>query len=146
MHPNPVSISLSSYGADFVRQRGQEQFLDMLAAAGVSRVELREELFASAPDAAALGAVIAALRLECLYSTPLELWTAQGVPDPLLVQKLETARALGAVALKVSLGHFDEHCDVMALAALLPAHGPLLLVENDQTAQGGRIEPLLQFF
>ncbi|MEX5506662.1 AP endonuclease [Pseudomonas putida] len=146
MHPNPVSISLSSYGAEFVRQRGQEQFLDMLAAAGVSRVELREELFASAPDAAALGAVIAALRLECLYSTPLELWTAQGVPDSLLVHKLETARALGAVALKVSLGHFDEHCDVMALAALLPAHGPLLLVENDQTAQGGRIEPLLQFF
>lgn len=70
MHANPVSISLSSYGADFVRQRGQEQFLDLLAAAGVSRVELREELFASAPDAAALGRVIAALRLECLYSTP----------------------------------------------------------------------------
>ncbi|WP_070096936.1 sugar phosphate isomerase/epimerase [Pseudomonas sp. NBRC 111139] len=146
MQANPVSISLSSYGADVVRQRGQEQFLDLLAAAGVSRVELREELFASAPDAAALGRVIAALRLECLYSTPLELWTAQGVPDPLLVQKLEIARALGAVALKVSLGHFDEHCDVTALASLLPAHGPLLLVENDQTVQGGRIEPMLQFF
>ena len=146
MHANPVSISLSSYGADFVRQRGQEQFLDLLAAAGVSRVELREELFASAPDAAALGRVIAALRLECLYSTPLELWTAQGVPDPLLVQKLEIARALGAVALKVSLGHFDEHCDVMALASLLPAQGPLLLVENDQTLHGGRIEPMQRFF
>ena len=146
MYPNPVSISLSSYGADFVRQRGQEQFLDLLAAAGVSRVELREELFASAPDAAALGAVIAALRMECLYSTPLELWTAQGVLDPLLAQKLEIARALGAVALKVSLGHFDERCDVSALATLLPAHGPLLLVENDQTAQGGSVEPLLRFF
>ncbi|WP_069943113.1 sugar phosphate isomerase/epimerase family protein [Pseudomonas putida] len=146
MHPNPVSISLSSYGADFVRQRGQEQFLDLLAAAGVSRVELREELFASAPDASALGAVIAALHLECLYSTPLELWTTQGMPDPLLVHKLEIARALGAVALKVSLGHFNERCDMTALAALLPAHGPLLLVENDQTTQGGRIEPLVEFF
>ncbi|WDM57269.1 AP endonuclease [Pseudomonas sp. NEEL19] len=146
MYPNPVSISLSSYGADFVRQRGQEQFLDLLAAAGVSRVELREELFASAPDAAALGAVIAGLGMECLYSTPLELWTAQGVPDPSLVHKLYTARALGAVALKVSLGHFNEHCDLSALAALLPAQGPLLLVENDQTLQGGRIEPLQRFF
>ncbi len=102
MHSNPVSISLSSYGADFVRQRGQEQFLDLLAAAGVTRVELREELFTCAPDTAALAAAIAALRLECLYSTPLELWTAQGVPDPQLAQKLDTARALGAVALKVS--------------------------------------------
>ncbi|MFJ4456503.1 AP endonuclease [Pseudomonas sp. NPDC089392] len=146
MHANPVSISLSSFGADFVRQRGQGQFLDLLAAAGVTRVELREELFASAPDTAALNAAMAALRLECLYSTPLELWTAQGVPDPLLVQKLEIAQALGAVALKVSLGHYHERCDVAALAALLPAHGPLLLVENDQTAQGGRIEPLQQFF
>lgn len=146
MHLNPVSISLSSYGADFVRQRGQEQFLDLLAAAGVTRVELREELFASAPDAVALGAVIAGLRLECLYSTPLELWTAEGLPDPLLLHKLETARAFGAVALKVSLGHYHERCDIAALAALLPARGPLLLVENDQTAHGGRIEPLQQFF
>ena len=146
MHPNPVSISLSSYGADFVRQRGQEQFLGLLSAAGVSRVELREELFASAPDAAALGAVIAALGLECLYSTPLELWTEQGIPDPLLLHKLEIARALGAVALKVSLGHYGKRCDVTALAALLPADGPLLLVENDQTAQGGRLQPMLDFF
>ncbi|MGE8323545.1 MAG: AP endonuclease [Pseudomonas sp.] len=146
MHANPVSISLSSYGADFVRQRGQEQFLDLLAAAGVTRVELREELFTRAPDAAALAAAIAARRLECLYSTPLELWTAQGVPAPQLVHKLETARALGAVALKVSLGHYHAGCDVAALAELLSAHGPLLLVENDQTAQGGRIEPLQQFF
>ncbi|AYG44975.1 AP endonuclease [Pseudomonas sp. Leaf58] len=146
MHANPVSISLSSYGAEFVRQRGQEQFLDLLAAAGVTRVELREELFTRTPDAAALAAAIAARRLECLYSTPLELWTAQGVPAPQLVHKLETARALGAVALKVSLGHYQAGCDVAALAELLPAHGPLLLVENDQTAQGGRIEPLQQFF
>ncbi len=146
MRSNPVSISLSSYGADFVRQRGQEQFLDLLAAAGVTRVELREELFASAPDTATLAAAIAALRLECLYSTPLELWTAQGQLDPRLAHKLETARALGAVALKVSLGHYHEHCDMAALAALVPVQGPLLLVENDQTTQGGRIEPLQQFF
>ena len=142
MHPNPVSISLSSYGADYVRQRGQEQFLDLLAAAGVTRVELREELFTCAPDTAALSAAIAALRLECLYSTPLELWTAQGVPDPQLAQKLDTARALGAVALKVSLGHYHAGCDVAALATLLPAHGPLLLVENDQTLEGGTPAPL----
>jgi hypothetical protein len=97
-------------------------------------VELREELFASAPDAAALGGSLP----HCAWNAcipPLELWTAQGVPDPLLVHKLEIARALGAVALKVSLGHFNEHCDMTALAALLPAHGPLLLVENDQTAK-----------
>ncbi|WP_238213917.1 sugar phosphate isomerase/epimerase [Pseudomonas sp. PAGU 2196] len=146
MRSNPVSISLSSYGASLVRQRGQQHFLDMLAAAGVTRVEFREELFESAPDTEALAAAVTALRLECLYSTPLELWTAQGLPDPRLTQKLALARAMGAVALKVSLGHFDDTCDVAALRSLLPDDGPQLLVENDQTEQGGRIAPLLTFF
>lgn len=145
MHANPVSISLSSYGAELVRQHGQAHFLDLLAAAGVTRVELREELFSGAPDTAALSAAMAALRLECLYSTPLELWTEQGLPDPQLAQKLATTHALGAVALKVSLGHYRDGCDMAALARLLPGPGPLLLIENDQTVQGGKIRPLLAF-
>ncbi|MFC5699272.1 AP endonuclease [Pseudomonas sp. GCM10022186] len=145
MLPNPVSISLSSYGADLVRQRGQESFLDLLASAGVTRVELREELFDQVPDTAALAAAMVALRLECLYSSPLELWTADGLPDPRLPGRLELARTLGAVALKVSLGHYGAACDVAALRPLLAQGGPELLVENDQTPQGGRIEPLLGF-
>ena len=43
----PVSISLSSYGADLVRQRGQTSFIELLAKAGVTRIELREELLTS---------------------------------------------------------------------------------------------------
>ncbi|MCY1509102.1 hypothetical protein D9M68_434320 [compost metagenome] len=146
MLPSPVSISLSSYGANLVRQRGQQDFLDLLASAGVARVELREELFDTAPDTEALSAAMQALHLECLYSSPLELWTADGQPDPRLPGRLELARALGAVALKVSLGHYGAHCDVAALRPLLAQDGPVLLVENDQTQQGGHIEPLLRFF
>jgi len=146
MHANPVSISLSSYGADLVRQQGQESFLELLAAAGVTRVEWREELFDDAPDAALLSAVSHALGLECLYSSPLELWTPDGLLDPRLPAKLALARAFGAVALKVSLGHYHPQLDLTALQALLHDGAPVLLVENDQTPQGGRIEPLLQFF
>ncbi|WP_449433103.1 AP endonuclease [Pseudomonas putida] len=146
MRSNPVSISLSSYGATLVKQHGQEHFLDLLAAAGVARVEFREELFETAPDAAALTVATSALHLQCLYSTPLELFTAQGQLDPRLPAKLQLARALGAVALKVSLGHYHDGGDVAALQALLAQEGPMLLVENDQTPQGGRVEPLLQFF
>ncbi|NIF28245.1 AP endonuclease [Pantoea sp. Tr-811] len=146
MHQNPVSISLSSYGASLVRQRGQESFINLLAAAGVARIELREELFEGAPDAAALGAAIRAANLECLYSSPLELWGADGQPDPRLPAKLALAKALGAVALKVSLGHYSERCEVGALQAMLSPGCPLLLVENDQTEHGGRIEPMLAFW
>ncbi|WP_017903936.1 sugar phosphate isomerase/epimerase family protein [Pseudomonas asplenii] len=146
MRLNPVSISLSSYGADFVRQSGQESFLELLAAAGVFRVELREELFEDLPDTTALRAAMGALGLECLFSSPLELWTARGGLDPLLPEKLELAGRLGAVALKVSLGHYHPGCDVSALRALSTRYLPRLLVENDQTPQGGKIAPLLGFF
>ncbi|AXO89228.1 AP endonuclease [Pseudomonas parafulva] len=146
MQPNPVSISLSSYGADQVRERGQVAFLDVLANAGVDRVELREELFTEPPDTARLKAAITSRGLECLYSAPLELWTRQGRPDPQLPQALATARALGAVALKVSLGHFRAECDLADLGPWLKPGDPLLLVENDQTAYGGRLEALLSFF
>ncbi|WP_419736563.1 sugar phosphate isomerase/epimerase family protein [Pseudomonas sp. COR18] len=146
MRLNPVSISLSSYGADFVRQSGQESFLELLAAAGVARVELREELFDGVPDTTALSGAIGALQLECLFSSPLELWTEQGELNPLLSQKLALASRLGAVALKVSLGHYQPRCDVSALRGLVSRDVPRLLVENDQTPQGGRIAALLAFF
>ena len=35
MNKPAVSISLSSYGAELVRQRGQDFFIDILAAAGI---------------------------------------------------------------------------------------------------------------
>lgn len=146
MHPIPVSISLSSYGADYVRQRGQEQFIDLLARAGARRVELREELFSCLPDPLALGAVIAGAGLDCVYSTPLELWAPDGLPDTRVTQKLHIAHELGAAAVKVSLGHYHTGCDLTALRELVPAQGPRLLVENDQTSQGGRIAALLAFF
>lgn len=146
MHPNPVSISLSSYGATLVRQQGQGSFLPLLAAAGVDRVELREELFVQPPDAAALVAALESARLTCVYSSPLELWTPTGTLDERLPETLAAARALGAVALKVSLGYYQAHCDVAALKTLLKPSDPQLLVENDQTQQGGRAEPLLHFF
>ena len=37
MNTFPVSISLSSYGADLVRQRGQQSFIALLANAGAQR-------------------------------------------------------------------------------------------------------------
>ncbi|MGV8287224.1 AP endonuclease, partial [Pseudomonas aeruginosa] len=58
MSLHPVSISLSSSGADLVRRRGHASFLPLLGMAGAQRVELREELFAGPPDTEALTAAI----------------------------------------------------------------------------------------
>ena len=146
MNLYPVSISLSSYGADVVRERGQASFIPLLARAGASRIELREELF-TVENHEALSLAIEAQGLECLYSSPLELWSeGQTQPNANLEATLLRAKACGAKWLKVSLGHFNQNCDMNALASCLARHTVRLLVENDQTVQGGRIEPLSRFF
>ena len=146
MNKPAVSISLSSYGADLVRQRGQGSFIDVLAAAGASRIEWREELL-TAEDPAQLANATQAVGLESVYSSPMELWLAgQSKPNPELVTALQRAQAFGAKWLKVSLGYFTDNCDLTALNRTLAQSPVHLLVENDQTLQGGRIEPFQRFF
>lgn len=146
MTPFPVAISLGAFGAESVREHGQASFLPLLTAAGVTRVELREELFAD-EDFQALADAIQAHRLDCLYSAPLELWLeGQALPNPGLEPTLQRASACGATCLKVSLGHFCDISDVASLPERLARYDVHLLVENDQTPQGGRIEPLTRFF
>jgi sugar phosphate isomerase/epimerase len=145
MTPAHVSISLSSYGAQLVRSRGQASFLPLLAMAGAKRVELREELFSSPPDSEALAIAIQLQGLDCLYSSPLELWAPEGHLAVALEPTLRRAETCGARWLKVSLGHLPERPDMALLGRLLAQHSLQLLVENDQTPQGGCIEPMERF-
>ena len=146
MNKPPVAISLSSYGADLVRQRGQGSFIEILAAAGASRIEWREELLTT-EDPQHLAITTQAQGLDSIYSSPMELWLAgQSRPNPELITALQRAQAFGAKWLKVSLGYFTDTHDLSTLARLLANSPVQLLVENDQTLHGGRIEPFQRFF
>ncbi|WP_434707204.1 TIM barrel protein [Pseudomonas sp. R1-1] len=146
MNKPAVSISLSSYGAELVRQRGQDSFIDVLAAAGANRIEWREELL-TREDPAQLAAATQAQGLQSIYSSPTELWLAgQAQPNPELITALRQAEAFGSKWLKVSLGYFTDTNDLQALAERLRQTSVQLLVENDQTLYGGRIEPFQRFF
>ena len=146
MNKPAVSISLSSYGAELVRQRGQDFFIDVLAAAGADRIEWREELL-TRENPAQLSAAAQALGLQSIYSSPIELWLAgQARPNPELITALQHAEGFGSKWLKVSLGYFTDNCDLTVLQPLLGNSRVHLLVENDQTLHGGRIEPFQRFF
>lgn len=146
MNKPAVSISLSSYGADLVRQRGQGSFIEILAAAGANRIEWREELLTD-EDPAQLSEATRTQGLESVYSSPMELWLAgQSQPSPELISALQRAQAFGAKWLKVSLGYFTDNNDLQTLARVLGQSPVQLLVENDQTLHGGRIEPFQRFF
>ncbi len=146
MHEYPVSISLSSYGADLVRQQGQLSFVALLSGAGARRIEWREELLTTEqPDT--LAGAAAEHGLDSVFSSPLELWVAgRAQPNPDLAATLDRAQAFGSGWLKVSLGYFTDTNDLESLQALLDRHAVKLLVENDQTLHGGRIEPMQRFF
>ena len=146
MHKYPVSISLSSYGADLVRQQGQLSFVALLSAAGAQRIEWREELLTS-EHPATLAQAAAEQGLDSVFSSPLELWVAgRAQPNAELAATLDRAQAFGSGWLKVSLGYFTDTNDLESLHALLNRHPVKLLVENDQTLHGGRIEPMQRFF
>ena len=146
MHKYPVSISLSSYGADLVRQQGQLSFVELLRAAGAQRIEWREELL-TVEQPKALAQATAEHGLESVFSSPLELWVAgRAQPNAELAATLDRAQAFGSRWLKVSLGYFTDTNDLESLHALLNRHPVQLLVENDQTLHGGRIEPMQRFF
>jgi sugar phosphate isomerase/epimerase len=146
MNKPPVSISLSSYGADLVRQRGQGSFVEVLSTAGATHIEWREELL-TLEDPTQLASATQSRGLESIYSSPMELWLAgQSAPNPELVPTLKRAEAFGAQWLKVSLGYFTDNNDLQTLALALQQSPVQLLVENDQTLHGGRIEPFQRFF
>lgn len=146
MHKYPVSISLSSYGADLVRQQGQLSFVEILTAAGAQRIEWREELLTD-EQPTELAQAAAQQALESVFSSPLELWVAgRAQHNAELAATLDRAQAFGSRWLKVSLGYFTDTNDLESLHALLSRHPVQLLVENDQTLHGGRIEPMQRFF
>ncbi len=148
MESKPVTVATSAYGADRVRERGQAHFVPIVARAGAAGIEIRQELLTPAdPTLETLRDVIAEQGLFAIYSAPLELWHADRA---LATESLRRAQAealiLGARFLKVALGHFDDGCPVSTLIDSLAGSTVRLLIENDQTAHGGRIAPLAAFF
>lgn len=142
----PVSISLSSYGATLIREQGQVPFAALLAQAGANVIEWREELFTTF-EPMLLRTAAETYGLQSVYSSPLELWQAGlAEPAPALADTLANAAACGSRWLKVSLGFFNARNDLVALKQVLADQPVRLLVENDQTDQGGRIDPLARFF
>jgi sugar phosphate isomerase/epimerase len=142
-----VGVATSAYGADLVREYGQAHFVPIVARAGAAAIEIRRELF-TGDDLGldALRKVIEAERLFSVYSAPVELWDSEGVLNrDLMEAMLAEASQLGALFLKVSLGHFEGESDLAALKRLREQAPVPFAIENDQTRHGGRIEPVARF-
>lgn len=140
-------VATSAYGHEAIAAHDHTAVLSWLAAAGADGVEIRRELLP--PDFAdfiGLGQACADLGLAIVYSAPERLWEVDQFATYLDKQLIE-ATALGAVAVKIPMGHYPggSQVDWAALRERLAA-APPLLIENDQTPEGGTLEPLAACF
>lgn len=139
-------IATSAYGHAMIAEHGQQGVLPWLAAAGATGVEIRRELLPEGFDAfAALGEACARHRLSVVYSAADELWQ-DDAPAATLDERLAEAAALDARAIKFSLGsyrHGQTDAWTTLRETLAAAPVALVMVENDQTPQGGTLAPLI---
>lgn len=137
-------VSLSSFGADAVRERGQLPFARLAREAGADGVEVRAELLVGAArEADELGAS----GLVRVHSSPEGLWSADGALDGgALERALDAARRLRSPRLKMSIGGFAAAVGLDVLRERLGQAGVELLIENDQTPSAGTLPALERFF
>jgi sugar phosphate isomerase/epimerase len=140
----PILISLTAYGAAEVGRHGQPWFARLACEAGADAVEVRGELLRDPHAELPLLASFASV-----YSEPVGLWTAEGELDTgALEHALRCAAALGAPQIKMSIGGYRRasRASLAELKQMLTSTKVELLIENDQSASGGTVPALQEFF
>ena len=140
----PILVSLTAYGAAEVGRHGQPWFARLACEAGADAVEVRGELLRDPHAELPLLAPFTSV-----YSEPVGLWTAEGELDTgALEHALRCAALLGAPQIKMSIGGYRRasRASLAELKQILAGAKLELLVENDQTAGGGSVPALQEFF
>lgn len=147
-----IFIVASAYGVDFVQKNGHAALVPLAAGASANGLEIRRELFLQtdaeiALELAVLKPLLAAHRLQAVYSAPESLFLPDGdlnLPD--LVARLGEAETLGAATLKLQMHHYPGGVDVRLLQQALADSPVTLLLENGQQDTGSRIAEFAGFF
>ncbi len=143
-----IVVVTAAYGAKTVRQTGgQLALLDMIKRSGAQGVEIRQELLTPDDSLQTIRNKAHALGLFTIYSAPYPLLDKDGnVAQSTTEQALKDAETLGARFLKLPLGNLTRCTTLAGLGKRLRASSVSLLIENDQTTSGGRLDTLNAFF
>lgn len=143
-----IIVVTAAYGADTVKQLGgQLELLETIKKSGADGVEIRHELLLDSDNLIDISNKIKSLDLFSVYSVPMPLLNELGHVDLVNVQKyINEAEILSARFLKLPLGSLSNRTDLAGLSSLLANTNVRLVIENDQTVEGGRVAPLITFF
>lgn len=143
-----IVVVTAAYGYDVIRQvGGQLNLLDTIKQSGASGVEIRQELLSASDDITKISLKIKKLGMFSIYSAPFSLLNKAGQADlETLNSLISEAECLSARFLKLPLGTLTSQTSLASLAAVLAKTHVRLVIENDQTEEGGRLSPLITFF
>lgn len=144
-----IVVVTAAYGNQTVKDLGgQAELLKHIAESGADGVEIRRELFVEGEinQLDVLAEKIGQHGLMAFYSVPESLFLAGGEVNPSLANFLNEADSLNARKLKIALGNFKPGEDLTELKVLLKQHHVEVVVENDQTPDGGILHPMNAFF
>ncbi|WEG10785.1 TIM barrel protein [Pullulanibacillus sp. KACC 23026] len=144
-----IIIPLNAYRQSEIASNEYEMLFKVIKEAGAYGVELRRELLSHSTETLKkIKTSLDKYDLFTVFSAPIFLWKDDGAFNQIEMENVyEEASQVQAAWIKVSLGHYKKDMsDLNVLNEFIKDHSTQLLVENDQTLFGGKIQPLKQFF
>ncbi|WP_400244236.1 sugar phosphate isomerase/epimerase family protein [Niallia sp. JL1B1071] len=147
-----IYIPLNSFFAEKISMKDLLQAISIVGKSKASGIEIRRELLREQDLLSVLQNIQPILHkanLTTVYSAPIPIWNSTGFINEQALQTIfEECNCISAKWVKLPLGHYmEEKSDLQSLWKLLKDHPNVsLLVENDQTMEGGKIQPLAAFF
>lgn len=147
-----IYIPLNSLFAEKITIKDLLQAISIIGKSKASGIEIRRELLQENDLSSVLQNIQPILHkanLTTVYSAPIPVWNSEGVINERALQIIfEESNCISAKWVKLPLGHYkEEKSDLHSLWRILKDHPNVsLLVENDQTMEGGKIQPLAAFF
>jgi sugar phosphate isomerase/epimerase len=147
-----IVIPLNSYSQTEIALEAYDQFFKIIRESGAYGVELRRELLSAEPPTFEWIRDRLENDLFIVYSAPLSLWLDNGsFNEEGLDLVFKEARTIKAKWVKLSLGNYNEVSDLVQVKRFLDQQNQMdhrlnLLVENDQTMEGGQIQRFVHFF
>ncbi|MFD2618598.1 sugar phosphate isomerase/epimerase [Terrilactibacillus laevilacticus] len=147
-----VVIPLNAFSDEKGLKKDIDFYITIIANSNANGIEIRKELLNSSSITHDLQKIHHTLKnhhLLTVYSAPIPLWKENySLNEEGAQTAMEEAKQIEAKWLKLPLGHFDvQKSNLKPLTNLLDQYPTVrLLIENDQTREGGRINPLFQFF
>ncbi|WP_445489047.1 hypothetical protein [Niallia sp. 03133] len=147
-----VFIPLNAFSDENGLQYDIHFYISTIASSNADGIEIRRELLNSFSFKKDLQNIYYTLKQHSLftvYSAPIPIWNKDySLNEAAVAAVMEEANIIRAKWVKLPLGHFDDQkSDLQALHLFLKKYSEIqLLIENDQTMEGGQVKNLLAFF